>query len=117
MAKATRSLSPKQIQERIQQHRQAVMMLALMRAKKAIKARLRSQGVRLTLVLPKDVNAQAREYLIEHREQLMAEAEQIIATSPLFVRYRLPCAELLNDPQKQNESKSTTSALQISGAK
>jgi len=93
------------------------MMLALMRAKKAIKARLRSQGVRLTLVLPKDINAQAREYLIEHREQLMAEAEQIIATSPLFARYRLPCAELLNDPQKQNEPKSTTSSLQISGAK
>ena len=117
MAKATRSLSPKQIQERIQQHRQAVMMLALMRAKKAIKARLRSQGVRVTLVLPAVINAQARDYLIEHREELIAEAGQIIATSPLFARYRSPCAELLNDAQKQNEPISTTSALQISGAK
>jgi hypothetical protein len=45
---ATRSLSPKQIQERIQQHRQAVMVLALMRAKKAINAKLKAQGVRVT---------------------------------------------------------------------
>jgi hypothetical protein len=49
----------------------------------------------------------------------MAEAEQIIATSP---HRRCSLATVcpvqnLNDSQKQNEPKSTTSALQISSAK
>jgi hypothetical protein len=118
MAKAVRSLSPKQIQERIQQHRQAVMIVALMRAKKAINAKLRAEGVRLTCVLPAVINAQARDYLAQHREQLIAEAEHAIATWPGFARWRLPDrANLLNDAQKQSEPKSTTSAVHNSGAK
>jgi len=105
------------IQERIQQHRQAVMVLARMRAKKAINAKLRAQGVRLTLVLPAVINAQARDYLAEHLDELIAEAEHAIATWPGFARWRLPSANIASDAQKQNEPKSTTSTLQISGAK
>jgi len=106
MAKAVGSLSPKQIQERIQQHRQAVMVLALMRAKKAINAKLKAQGVRVTLVLPAVINAQARDYLAEHRDELIKEAEHAIATSPLFKQWRLPCADILSAAQQQNEPKS-----------
>ena len=62
------------------------MQLARRSAQKAIKAQLRSQGVRLTLVLPKDINVLAKDYLAQHGEQLMAEAEHAIATSPLFAR-------------------------------
>jgi len=110
---ASRTLS----QKAIDKHRFAVMMLARSQAVKVIKARLREQGVRLTLVKPKDINALAYPYLAEHREHLIAEAERIIATSPHFKAWRLPFANILSDEQKQNEAKSTTSALQISGAK
>jgi hypothetical protein len=75
---ATRTLS----QAKIEKHCHAVMMLARSQAVEVVKARLREQGVRLTLVKPKDINAPAYEYLAEHREQLIAEAERIIATSP-----------------------------------
>jgi len=79
---ATRSLSQKTIekprQKTIDNHRQVVMMLARSAAKKVIKTRLRNQGVRLTLVLPKDINGPAFAYLAEHREQLIAEAEHAI---------------------------------------
>jgi hypothetical protein len=44
MAKATPTLSPKRAAERLQLHRQAVMILAHRRAKKAVEADLRSKG-------------------------------------------------------------------------
>ena len=118
---ATRTLSQKTIEKHrqaaIAKHREVVMMLARNAAKKVVKARLRERGVRLTLVLPKDINGPAYEYLAEHRERLIAEAEHTINTSPFLKRWRLPCAEISSDAQKQTEAKSTTSALQISGAK
>ena len=111
---ATRSLSQTTA---VAKHRQAVMMLARRAAIKVINARLRDQGVRLTLVLPKDINILANDYLAQHGERLRAEAEHAIATSPLLKRWRLPCADISSDAQKQGEPKSTTSTLQISGAK
>jgi hypothetical protein len=66
---ATRTLS----QAKIEKHRFAVMMLARSQAAKVIKTRLREQGVRLTLVKPKDINAPAYEYLAQHREQIVSE--------------------------------------------
>jgi len=117
MAKAVRSLSPKQIQERIQQHRQAVMVLARRSARKAIEARLKGQGVRVSQVPPSEINALTNDYLAEHRAFFVIEAKQAIATRPAFARWRLPSANLSSDAQKQNEPKSTTSTLQISGAK
>src|SRR5215471_12391544 len=65
---ATRSLSPKQTLERIQRHRQAVMMFARLAAKRAVQDQLRAQGVRVTLVLPAEIMRQAREYLDTHPE-------------------------------------------------
>jgi len=118
---AKRTLSQKTIAKHreaaIARHRQTVMMLARRAAINVIKSRLRERGVRLTLVLPKDINAPALEYLAEHRERLMAEAEHKINTSPFLKRWRLPCAEISTSEQKQNEPKSTTSTLQMSGAK
>jgi hypothetical protein len=43
---ATRSLSPKRLAERTQLHRQAVMQLARLAAKRAVQDNLRAQGVR-----------------------------------------------------------------------
>jgi short-subunit dehydrogenase len=68
MAKAVRSLSPKQIQERMQQHRQAVMVLARLAAKRAVQDQLRAQGVRVSLVLPRDIAEKASAYLASHPE-------------------------------------------------
>jgi hypothetical protein len=44
MAKAFRSLSPKQILERVRLHRQAVMILVHRRAKKAVERELRARA-------------------------------------------------------------------------
>jgi hypothetical protein len=87
---AAQSLSPKQIAERTQLHRQAVMILADRRAKKAIEAELRSKGIRTTLIRPAEINLLARDYLAQHQERLRAEAEHAIATWPGFARWRLP---------------------------
>jgi len=118
---ATRILSQKTIEKHrqaaIAKHHQTVMMLARRAAINVIKARLRDRGVRLTLVLPKDINAPAYDYLAQHREQLIAEAEHAIATSPFLKRWRLPCENVVSDEQTQTQPKSTTSTLQISGAK
>jgi len=83
---ATRSLSPNRVAQQLREHRQAVMVLARQAAKKAVKERPRSQGVRVTLVLPKDINVLANDYLAEHCDELIAEAEYAIATWPGFAR-------------------------------
>jgi uncharacterized protein YbjT (DUF2867 family) len=82
MAQAVRSLSPKQIRDRAQLHRQAVMILAHRRAKKAVEAELKSKGIRTTLIRPAEISLLAKDYLAQHRERLMAEAEHAIATWP-----------------------------------
>jgi hypothetical protein len=68
MAKAVRSLSPKQIAERTQRHRQAVMVLARLAAKRAVQDQLRAQGVRVSLVPPAEIMRQAGQYLLAHPE-------------------------------------------------
>jgi hypothetical protein len=42
-----RSLSPKQILERTQQHRHAVAVLAMQSAKRAVKADIRAKGLKV----------------------------------------------------------------------
>jgi deoxyribodipyrimidine photolyase-like uncharacterized protein len=68
MAQAVRSLSPKQIAERTQLHRQAVAIFARLAAKRAVQDQLRAQGVRVSLVPPAEIMRQAREYLDTHAE-------------------------------------------------
>ena len=114
---ATRSLSPKQILERTQQHRQAVMVLAHRRARKAVERQLKEQGLKPRYMALREINLLAQDYLAQHGEQLRAEAEHAIATWPGFARWRLPSADITTNAQKQSEPISTTSALQISGAK
>jgi hypothetical protein len=117
MAQAVRSLSPKLTQERIQRHRHAVMVLALQSATKAIKARLRAKGIRLSDVTAKEISIQARAWLEVHREELILEAEHTIATYPGFARWRLPdCAKISSDAQTTEARKSITSAVRMSGA-
>ena len=115
---ATRSLSPKRTLEKIRQHRQCVIVLAHQSARKAIKAQLRAEGLKLSQFSAKNISIRAEAWFDVHRERLIAEAEQIIATSPYFARWRLPdCANIENSAQNQNPQTSTTSTVQMSGAK
>jgi hypothetical protein len=114
MAQAARSLSPKQIQERTQLHRQAVMLLARRSARKAIEARLKAQGVKVSFVPLYEINALANDYLAEHRAFFVAEAKQAIASWPGFARWRLPCANIKTNEQSREQPKSITSAVRNS---
>jgi len=64
---AAQSLSQKRIQERTQQHRQAVMVLALQCARKAVERELQSQGLKPRYMQPSEINQLARDYLAKHR--------------------------------------------------
>ena len=113
---ATRSLSPNRIVQKLREHRQCVIVLARQSARKAIKAQLRAEGLKLSQFSAKDISIRAEAYFDVHRERLIAEAEHIVATSPYFARWRLPSANITTVAQSENEPKSTTSAVQMSGA-
>jgi hypothetical protein len=102
-------------QATVAEHRLAVAVLARRSATKAVKARLKAQGVNLSYVPARDINALARDYLAEHRAFFVVEAKQAIATWPEFARWR--CAEIASDAQSQEQPKSITSAVQMLGAK
>jgi hypothetical protein len=94
-----------------------VMVLAHRRARKAVERQLQEQGLKPRYMALREINLLAQDYLAQHGEQLRAEAEHAIATWPGFARWRLPGADITTNAQKQSEPISTTSALQISGAK
>jgi hypothetical protein len=109
---ATRTLSPKRLAERAQLHRQAVMVLARLAAKRAVQDQLRAQGVRVSLVPPRDIAEKASTYLVSHPELYQQAKERAKRLGYIDPR----CAELKTNEQKQSEPKSTTSTVQISGA-
>ena len=115
---ATRSLSAKQVQERLQRHRSAVAVLAMQSARREVKAQIRAQGLKVAHYSAKEISILAEAHLAQHREQLTAEAEHAIATWPGFARWRLPnCSNIETDAQSEMPPISTTSPLQILGAK
>jgi hypothetical protein len=63
---ATRSLSPKRIAERLREHHHAVLVLALMRAKKTVRAQIRARGQRISDYRAKDIRLLAHDYLAQH---------------------------------------------------
>jgi hypothetical protein len=107
---ATRSLSPKRLAERARLHRQAVALLARLAAKRAVQDQLRAQGVRVSLVPPAEIMRQAREYLANHPELYQLALER--AHKLGYVG-----ANLTTNARSENEPKSTTSPVQMLGAK
>ena len=96
----------------------AVKVLARLAAKKAVQAELKDAGVRVTLVKPAEISERAAAYLLNHpelNERAREQAERMIREGVFGKRAQR--AYLLLNAQKENEPKSTTSALQISGAK
>jgi integrase len=60
----------------------------MQRAKKIVQASIRAKGQRLADFSAREITLLAEDYLAQHREQLRAEAEHVIATSPLFAQWR-----------------------------
>jgi HEPN domain-containing protein len=114
---ATSNLSQNRATQRLLKHRAAVATLARQAARKAVKRQLQAQGIKPYSLSVKEIRALADDYLAQHREQLVAEAKQIIATSPLFERWRWPVANISSDAPNQTEPNSMGSAVQMSGAK
>ena len=117
MAEANGSLSPNRLAQRMIRHRAAVITRARQRPKKVVLLQLRAQGLKLAQFSAKEITLLIEAELERNRARLIAEAEQAINTWPGFARWRLPVANLTTNAQKQSEPISTTSALQISGAK
>jgi hypothetical protein len=100
----------------MQRHRSAVAVLAMQSAKRAVKDQIRARGEKPAHVTAREISVLAEDYLAQHREQLRAEAEHTIATWPGFARWRLP-ANITTNAQTETQPISTTSTLQMLGAK
>jgi hypothetical protein len=59
-----------------------LMLVAKREAVKAVEAELKAQGLRPSYVPMKRINAEADAYFVEHRDELIAEASQVIARWP-----------------------------------
>jgi hypothetical protein len=79
---AARNLSPKQIAERTQRHRRAVMVLALQRAKAAVLAQIRADGQKIGQFSAKEIRQLQEDYFAANMEQLITKAVADITTSP-----------------------------------
>jgi hypothetical protein len=82
-----------------------------------VKRQLQAQGIKPHSLSAKEIRVLADDYLAQHRERFIADARQIIATSPLFERWRWPVANIASNAQSKIEPISTTSTVQMSGAK
>ncbi|HXX52023.1 MAG TPA: hypothetical protein VEI98_12165 [Xanthobacteraceae bacterium] len=99
----------------------AAHALAAMRARQHVKDQLKRQGLKPSHYSAREIGVLAREYLLEHREDLMPEAiaraQAMILSGVLGKRAaRELCAKFTTNEQNQIELKSTSSAVQMSGA-
>ena len=92
MTEVHANLSSNRETQRMLRHRSAVMTLARMRAKKAVLFALRAQELKPQHFSAREIAVLADYYLNQHRDQLVAEAAEAIATWPEFAQWR--CAEL-----------------------
>ncbi len=110
---ATQSLSPNRIAQKLREHRHAVIVLAHQSARKAIKAQLRAEGLKLSQFSAKDISIRAEAWFDVHRQELIAEAEHAIATWPGFERWRLPPGhEMFVKSHKSNTRQKQTAQSQ-----
>jgi hypothetical protein len=98
----------------------AAVTLALHRARQAVKDALRRKGEKVSAYPSCDITTMAKAYLAEHRE-LMVEAKATVerwTQEGVFGKraQRALRANIKTNAQKENEPKSITSAVQMSGA-
>jgi hypothetical protein len=96
----------------------AVKVLARLAAKRAVQAKLKDQGVRVTTFPYAELMRQAAEYLANHPELYVAAHERAkrMTADGVFGK-RAQRAYLKTNAQSQNEPISTASTVQMSGAK
>ena len=110
------SSKPKRVREPdLQRMQRAVMSLAMFRARQAVKANIRGQGLRLSDFYARQITELAEGFFAQHMEELINEAVQVIATDPSFARYR--CAELNTNAQTEKPCAVTTILVQNLRAK
>jgi hypothetical protein len=107
---AARSLSPNRVAQKLREHRSAVATLAMLNAKRAVKAQIRARGEKPAHFTAKEIAVLAEAELQRNRTRFIAEAEHTIATWPGFAYLRI-------NAQTQTQPISTTSAVQMFGAK
>jgi hypothetical protein len=95
----------------------AVKILARLAAKRIVQAKLREEGVRVTLFPHAELMRLSGEYLANHPElyQQALERAQRMTAEGVFGK-RAQRAYLKTSEQTQSEPKSTTSAVHISGS-
>jgi hypothetical protein len=99
----------------------AVHVLARLAARRAVTQELKAQGVRVSLVKPAEISARAQVYLQAHPEliaQAKPKVERMILAGVFGKRAQRELrAYLTTNAQSENGPKSTTSTVQMSGAK
>jgi hypothetical protein len=103
-------------QERVRRHCSAVITLALQKAKRAIEFELRAKGLKVAHYSCRELRLMAEQYFNQHRAELIANAEEVIATSPYFARWRLPVANINSDAQTPKQPNSMGSVVQNLGS-
>jgi hypothetical protein len=116
MAEAAASLSSKRALERMRRYRRAVIWHAMHSAKKSVLAELRARGLKLQHFSAREIGPLADAEFERNRARLIADAEHAIETWPGFAPYRLG-ANISNNAQTQRPPNSTTSTVQMLGAK
>ena len=98
-----------------------ISTLARQTAIKAIKERLHAQGVKLSHVSARDIHLWADAYFEANRQALIEQAVTTISKSPTFRKYyereQRGLAKLERNAQQPKPHKSTTSTVQMLGAK
>jgi hypothetical protein len=84
---ATQSLSPKRAAEGMQRFQSAVRTIALVRAKKAVQARIRARGESISDYSCRDISIMANAHFAQHQEELINKAAAVVATFAEFSRY------------------------------
>jgi hypothetical protein len=99
----------------------AAHLLAQLRARQAVKRELQKQGLKASHYSAKEISSWGSVYLEDHPElipEAIASARAMILRGDFGKRAaRALCAKLKTNAQTPSEPKSTTSAVQISGAK
>ena len=98
----------------MQRFRSAVIIISKMRARQAIKDQIRARGDKVSNHSHRDICVMADDWLAQHKDEIIPKAVADCLTFPEFSPWR---SELESYAQIQKPQISTTSTLQISGAK
>lgn len=63
------------------------MVLAMQRAKRAVQADIRAQGLKIAQFTARQIAEQAEAYMAQHKEELIAKAIADVATFPEFAGF------------------------------